>query len=202
MNGSSPKAVLLVINMGNYGHNCLPVKETFKKFRQHSQEVEFIAYHQNQSGNFVFVDSGEETRKRALETGEAVTDLSCLVRGFSELKQVDQEVPPEAQTTRRGSVILPTGEKLIHVALSKTVIEKARHIGRIGSRGSRVEILVWPSPQDVLCLYDRPQEGGNVGQVTSKVLRFLRNHSPDIYGTGRALSVIRDLLTDRNIRYG
>lgn len=191
MNGSSPKAVLLVINMGNYGHNCLPVEEIFKKLRQHSQEVEFIAYHPNQSGNFVFVDSGEETRKRALETGEAVTDLSCLVRGFSELKQVDQEVPPEAQTTRKGSVILPTGEKLIHVALSKTVIKTARAIGKISPR---VEILVWPSPQDVLCLYDRPQEGGNIGQVTTKVIRFLRNHSPDIYGTGRALSVIRDLL--------
>lgn len=198
MNGSSPKtacAVLLPIDMGNYGRNRRPLKEIFKELRHHSQGVRFIAYHWRASGNFVFVNCGEETRKKALETLEKVTGLRCLVRTFSQLEKVNQAVPRESEI-KNGAVILPTGEKLIHVALSKTVIEKARFIGKIDARA---EILAWPSSQDVLCTYDRPQKGGDVGQVTIKVLKTLRD--PFMYGTGRALSVIRDLLKNRNLHY-
>ena len=183
--------------MGNYGHNRRPVKEIFEELRQDSQGARFIAYHWRPSGNFVFVDCGEETRKRALEAGEAITGLKCLIRTFCDLGKVTQAVSPEAQTTRKGSVILPSGEKLIHVALSKAAIETVRLTGRIGAR---VEILAWSSPQDVLCAYARPSNGGDVGQVTNNVLKILRD--PSIHGTGRALSVIRDLLADLNMRYG
>lgn len=183
--------------MGNYGRNSLQPKEIFERLRTHSEAVQFLAYHWRRSGNFVFVDSGEKTRQRALEAGEAVIGLKCLFRTFSDLRKVNQAVPPDAEI-KNGSVILPTGEKLIHVALSKAVIETARTTGRIGTR---VEILTWPSSQDVLCSYDRPQKrGGDVGQVTNNILKILRDSS--IYGTGRALSVIQDLLENRNLRYG
>lgn len=198
--GSSSKpdrAVLLPIDMGNYGRNRQPVKEIFKELHDHPIGVRFISYHWRPSGNFVFDDYGEEIRQKALEAGEAVIGLKCIIRTFLDLGKVVQAGPPEAQI-KHGSVILPTGEKLIHVALSKSVIETPRPTGRIGRR---VEILTWPSPQDVLCAYDRPQKrGGDVGQVTNNVLKILR--IPSIYGTGRALSVIRDLLENRNIRYG
>ena len=201
-NGSSSKpdrAVLLPIDMGNYGRNRRPVEEIFKELHDHSIGVRFVGYHWRPSGNFIFDDYGEEIRQKTLEAGEVVTGLRCLIRTFCDLRKVVQAVPPEAQTTRRGSVILPTGEKLIHVALSKAVLETSRPTGRIVPR---VEILAWPSSQDALCAYTRPPKGGDVGQVTDNVLKIFRKHSPDIYGTGRALSVIRDLLADRNIRYG
>ena len=195
MNGSSPKAVLLPIDMGNYGRNSLQPKEIFERLCTHSQEVQFLAYHWRRSGNFVFSVSKEETGKRALETGEAVIGLKCLFRTFSDLRKVNRAVPPDAEI-KNGSVILPTGEKLIHVALSKTVIKTARAIGKISPR---VKILAWPSPRDVLCAYARPPRGGDVGQATNNVLKVFRD--PAIHGTGRALSVIQDVLEDRNMRY-
>ena len=186
--------------MGNYGQNCLSVKGTFEKLRDHSQDVQFIACHWRRSGNFVFIDSGQTTKQMALEIGEAVTGLKCLIRRFSDLEKVNQAVPRQAKTTGHGSVILPTGDKkLIHVALSQDVVDRDRKVGAIKLR---VEILTWPTPQDVLCLYDRPQKGGDVGQVTNGVLAGLRKSHPDISGTGRALSVILDLLENRNLRYG
>ena len=198
MTESSSKAVLLPIDMGNYGRNSLQPKEIFERLSSHSREVLFLAYHWRRSGNFVFVDCGKETRKRALEAGETVTRLKCLIRTFGDLRKVDQAVPPEAQI-RHGSMILPTGEKLIHVALSKAIIETARATGRIGGL---VEILAWPSHKTPYAhMTDLKKKGGDVGQVTNNVLEILLNHSPDIYGTGRALSVIRDLLENRNMRY-
>ena len=137
----------------------------------------------------------------ALEIGEEVTGLKCLIRRFSDLEKVIQAVPPQAQVTKRGAVILPTRKgfkRPIQIALSHEVLETARHIGGIGNR---VEVLAWPSPQDVLCLYDRPSTGGAVDQVTNKVLAVLRQSYPvpDMYGTGRTLGVIRDLLESRGL---
>ncbi len=203
MNSSPPKpalAVLWPVNMGNYGQNRLPVQETLERLRHHSQDVQFIACHWRRSGNFVFIDSGYVTRKMALETGKVVTGLTCLVRRFVDLEKVNLAVPPQAQT-KNSSVILPTptGEKkLIHVALSQNVAQATRKIRAIDTR---TEILAWLTPQDALCLYDRPAKGGDVGQVTNRVLDVCRTNHPDIYGTGRALSVIRDLLHNRSLRY-
>jgi len=141
----------------------------------------------------------------ALKAVQETTGLRCLVRTFSNLEKVDKAVPPNART-ERGSVILSTEtgpKKLIHVALSKAIVETARSTGEIGAH---VEILGWPSSRDVLCLYDRPKRGGDVGHVTRKVLAVLKSADPDIYGdiygTGRAPSVIRDLLYERNLHYG
>ena len=188
MNGSLPKsqrAVLFLIDdKGNYEHSLRPEK-TLERLRQQSQGVEFISCHSGNSGNFVFVDFGEETRRMALETVREVTGLKCLVRGFSDLEKVFQAVPPEAKTTSHGAMILPGDKGLLHVALSD-VIETARP----KTIDPSVEILSWPSPQDVLCLYDRSKIP--IGDVTKKVLKILC--APSIYGTSRALSVIRDLL--------
>ncbi len=203
MTPKSAKAVLLPVNMGNYGQNSFPVEAIFAKLRDHSEKsVQFIAHHWRRSGNFVFIDSGHTARQMALETGETMTGLQCLIRRFSDLEQVDQATPRQAKTTRRGAVVLPTStgiKKLIHLALSQDVVKTARKIGKIDAR---VKILAWPTPQDVLCVYDRPEQGGNVGQVTNGVLAVIQRSHPDIYGTGRALSVIRDLLENRYLRYG
>ena len=208
MNGSSPKAVLLPIQgkngAGHYGHGLSP-KETFERLHQQARGVEFISYltnHWRVSGNFVFTDSGIAAQK-AVEIGEAVTGLKCLVRKFSDLEKVWQTVPPEARV-RNGDGIMPTATgclRLLYVALSARVgVETAEPTGNIGAS---VEILAWPSPQDVLCLYDRKKSGG-VSHVRRQVLTFLRRQcsSSDIHGTSRALSVIRNLLENRNMCYG
>ena len=200
----SELAVLLPVDMGNYKRNNLPVREMFEKLRRYSKEVEFIAYHWRRSGNFIFIDSGETTRKRALEIGEKLTALKCLTRRFSELRKVLQTMQPQIQVTKGGAMILPTPagpRRLIHVALSHEVMEKTRRIGEIASR---VEILAWPSPRYVLCLYNRPSNGGDVGHVTNKVLAVLRQSyfASDLHGTGRTLGVIRDLLENRGLRAG
>lgn len=189
--------------MGHYRHNRLNVQDIFKKIKNFAKtKVEFIDYHKNPSGNFVFVDSGEGASQMALEAVQEATGLRCLVRTFSDLKKVNEAVPPNAQETEGRSVFLTTKtgpKKLIHVALSKAVVKTARSTGEIGAR---VEILGWPSSQDVLCLYDRQKRRGSVGQVTTKVRDVLRSAYPDIYGdiygTGRALSVIRNLLNLRD----
>ena len=198
----SELAVLLPVDMGNYKRNNFLVRDIFRKLRGSSKEVKFIAYHWRRSGNFIFIDSGETTRKKALEIGENVTTLKCLVRRFSELRRVLQLVQPKIQVTKGGAMVLPTSagpRLLIHVALSHEVIEKNRHIGEIDNR---VRVLTWPSPQDVLCLYNRPSKAGDVGHVTNKVLAALRQRypAPELRGTGRTLGVIRDLLENRGLR--
>ena len=187
--------------MGHYGMNRVSPKEIFKKLRHHSQDVEFIGYHIRPSGNFVFIDSGESTRKTVLEAGKTVMGLKFLIRTFSDLQKVDQAVQ-EKSFTKRGSVVLstPTGDKrLIHVALSQNISKSVRPTGEIGRN---VKVLAWPTAQDVLCLYDRPAKNGSVGQATTAVLAAVcRQDHPGIYGTGRALGVIHDILENRNMRY-
>ena len=209
MSGSFPKAVLLPIQekngTGHYGHGLSP-KETFARLHRQSRGVEFTSYltnHWRVSGNFVFTDSGKEARNRARRIGEEVTGLKCLVRRFSDLEKVFRTVPPEAQV-RRSAWIRPTPTgylRLVYVALSARVgIETAEPTGEIGAS---VEILAWTSPQDVLCLYDKKKSGG-VGHARKQVLTFLRRRcsSSDIHGTSRALSVIQNLLENRNMCYG
>ena len=104
----SELAVLLPIDMGNYKRNNFPVRDIFLKLRGSSKEVEFISYHWRRSGNFIFIDSGKATRKKASEIGEKVTWLKCLTRKFSELRNVLQTVKPQIQVTRGGAIMLPT----------------------------------------------------------------------------------------------
>ncbi len=90
-------------------------------------------------------------------------------------------------------------KKLIHVALSQDVgapIQCTRAIG------AGVETLAWPTTRDIVCLQDRPENNGSVGQATTMALKICRQSHPDIYGTGRALGVVRDILEDRKLRCG
>lgn len=87
---------------------------------------------------------------------------------------------------------------MIFVALSEDVSLERQFTGSIHRR---IELVAWPSARDVLCLYDRPGEAGDVGQVTRAVLNELRSvgAAHQLFGTGRAMSVIRDLLTGRYV---
>ena len=195
-------AALFPVDMGNYERNPLSVRETFTKLNENFAGVKFMAFHWRRSGNFLFEDSGEDSLAKAKEIGERVLDLACLVRPERVLKSVDENVPVKSSTTKGGSVVLPTSsglKKVIYVALSDDVTESNRFIGSITSR---VEVLNWVSPKDALCLYDRPGKGGDVGEVTNAVLKKLHLISSlrHIKGTGRALSVIQDILHGRNLR--
>ncbi len=88
---------------------------------------------------------------------------------------------------------------MILVALSGELPPFCRFVGSINPR---IELVAWPSARDVLCLYDRPGEAGDVGQVTRAVLAKLRRSGTarQLYGTGRAMSVIRDLLAGRYVQ--
>ena len=67
-----------------------------------------------------------------------------------------------------------------------------------------MSILSWPSGRDLLCLYSRPSRGGDVGQVTNAVLNTMRKNLGDgqWQGTGRAISVIHDLVHGTGLRTG
>lgn len=195
-------AALFPIDMGNYERNTFPVRETFTKLNNNSTDVKFIAYHWRRSGNFLFEDLGEDSLIKAKDIAERVLGLACLVRPERVLKKIFGNVPPNSATTKGGSIVLSTSaglKKIIYVALIEDVVERYRVVGSITSR---VEVLKWVSPKDVLCLYDRPGKGGDVGEVTTAVLKKLHLISSlgHIKGTGRALSVIQDILQRRNLR--
>ena len=200
---SQDLAVLLPINMGNRGHNVLDVRETFKRFSGASQCLRFISFHPRISGNFVFESSRNEAIGEAIRIGQVVTGLRCLARSFSELRQVDQAMPKEIEITKKGSVVLRTSSgmrRVIYVALSRDIPVAFRFVGQMTPRTS---IISWPSKRDVLCLYDRSGESGDVGQVTIAVVKKLNKHipPPEIYGTGRAIGVIRDILSGNRLRH-
>lgn len=197
-----PLAVLFPVNMGNRGRNMLDLKETFDKLSRASKNVRFVSFHTRISGNFLFVDSGEEVLKRAAAIGKKVIGLDCIVRRSSELYHVNETVPSEA-VTRRGSVILQTSlglRRIIYVALSKDIPTEFHCVGQLSPR---ISALLWPSERDILCLYDRPGESGDVGQVTRAVIGRLDRSGvePGLFGTGRAMGVIRDILSGRRLRH-
>jgi hypothetical protein len=183
--------------MGNRGQNELSVPETFLELARCSTKARFVAYHWRRSGNFVFEYDDDRGLLEAKKIGEQVTGLLCIVRSFSDLRAVSAGVPTTA-TIKNGSVVLRTAaDRVIYVALSERV---AASFQTKGALTSRIEIFSWPSDQDVLCLYERPGESGDVGQVTRAMLKVLKPKQPEIYGTGRAIGVIRDLLAWRNLR--
>jgi len=193
------QAVLFPVNMGNRGQNEFSVRDTFLELARASTKAHFVVYYSRRSGNFVFEYDDEGAISEATKIGKQVTGLECIVRRFSDLRVVTGAVPTNA-TTEKGSVVFntPAGvRRVIYVALSEKVKPSLQAKGVLGSR---IEILSWPSDQDVLCLYERPGESGDVGQVTRAVVNVLKPRQQGIYGTGRAVSVILDLLAGRNLR--
>ena len=181
----------------------LGVQETFQKLSRASQCACFISFHPRISGNFIFAGSGDEVISEAITIGRTVTGLRCLARRFSELRQVNQAVPKGAEVSKRGSVVLQTSSgmrRVIYVALSRNIPAEFRFVGQTAPRTS---IISWPSERDVLCLYDRPGESGDVGQVTRAVVVRLNKYvtASEIFGTGRALGVIRDILSGNRLRH-
>lgn len=195
-------AVLLPVNMGNRGHNMLDVQEIFQRFSRASQCARFISFHPRISGNFVFGSSRDEAIDEAIRIGQVVTGLKCLARRFSEMRQALQAMPEGIEITKGGSVVLRTSSgmrRVIYVALSRNIPASFRFVGQMAPR---VSIISWPSERDVLCLYDRPGKSGNVGQVTRTVVTKLNKHvpAPEIYGTGRAMGVIQDILSGNRLQ--
>lgn len=200
---SHDPAVLLPVNMGNRGHNVLDVRKTFQQLSGASPCVRFISYHSRISGNFVFDSSRDEVIGEAIRIGQVVTGLRCLARRFSELRRVDQAMPKGIEITRGGSVVLHASSgmrRLIYIALSRNIQAAFRFVGQMTPR---ISIISWPSERDVLCLYERPGESGDVGQVTRAIVTRLNKHDtpPDIYGTGRAMGVIHDILSGNRLRH-
>lgn len=194
--------VLFPIDMGNYARNSVGICEVFTRLNAASQSVRFVAYHWRRSGNFCFTADRGVNLQSVVQLGQDVTGLMCVVRTLDELKLVLAAVPPAAQSTKGGSIVLhtPSGtQKLIHVALSSNVPADRQITGQVATR---VQILAWPSSRDVLCLYSRPSVGGDVGQVTQAVLRNLRSKMPWLtwHGTGRAISVIREIVDGTGLR--
>src|SRR5206468_12733196 len=122
--------------------------------------------------------------------------LRCLVRSFSDLARVNSSVPSNAKAVR-GSVIVRTEgriQRVIFVALSEDAPPEQQFIGALTRK---IELIAWPSACDVICLYDRPGAAGDVGQVTQAVVRRVGRSRTNLYGTGRAMSIVRDLLVGR-----
>ena len=191
-------AVVLPIDMGNYGQNLLSVKETFIRLAAATSSIRFVKYHWRRSGNFLFIAEDTNAVQIAASIAQQVTGLPCLVRTIEQLRAVLTSLPSTVQATKRGSYFLMTADgprKVIHVALSHDIQADERRMGTISPR---VSVLSWPSGRDLLCLYLRPSRGGDVGQVTNAVLKAWRktHYSDRLHGTGRAIGVIHDLVHD------
>ena len=196
-----PWAVLLPRNMGNRGQNTLSVPETFRRLRLASSTVSFIAYHPRPSGNFVFEGADALAIEQAVSIGERAIGLRCLARSFDDLTRVDRSVPPTAEVVRN-SVVLQTPPRVmrvVFVALSEGVDVRRRVLGPLRKR---IDVLSWPSDRDVLCLYERRGESGDVGNVTRALEGRLRaiTKRAELVGTGRAMMVIRDILSGRRLK--
>lgn len=197
--------VLFPKDLGNYARNSLNIGQIFLKLREATPKIKFLAYHPRRSGNFLFWPGAkQEELLKAKQVGEKITQLPCITRSIAALLLVNNHLPPAIQSTSRGSLYLATekgAKKIILVMLSDSVEKGYQSTGPISPK---VDIYKWVSPSDVLLLYARPQAGGDVGQVTTALLKHLKKSCADLSlldGTGRAMSVIKDLVVGNNIRY-
>src|SRR2546430_5796192 len=180
--------VLFPVNMGNRGQNVFSVPEVFQSLVAASSDIEFVGYHRRIAGNFIFRYRVDAETQRAASIAEEVLGLKCLARSFSRLASIGSNVPSKAEVVR-GSVVIRIRERLlrvIFVGLSGNVPEE--HQAR-GALTPQIELIAWPSARDVLCLYDRSGEAGDVGQVTRAVVERIQGPktTTNLYGTGRAL---------------
>jgi hypothetical protein len=185
--------------MGHRGHNELGVAEAFCKLSDASLGSVLLAHHRRRSGNFVVWDN-QEVRGTATAKAREATSLNAVLRPFPALVNLDWTVPEEARL-EHGSLVLPargTKRRLIAVMLSEEVPESARPRGSIRPD---LGVIAWSSDRDALCWYDRPGEPGSVGRVTRALVARVKalGARPDTIGSGRAFSVIRDLLAGRNL---
>jgi len=167
----------------------------FLALKGQSPRVRFIGYHRRASGNFVFEQQDRADLDEAVGIAERISKLRCIARSFRELAGVRAAVPRAARTPH-GSVVVqvqPGVARVIFVGVSEPIPSPLRVMGLIAPR---VRVAAWVSASDVVCLYDRPKVGGDVGQVTGAILRALRRDgvAASLTGTGRALSVVHDLL--------
>lgn len=188
-------AVLFPLDMGNYGRNRLQPRSMFLALKRESSRVRFIGYHRRASGNFVFEQRHPANLDEAVVLVERISNLRCIARTFRDLAGVRAAVPG-ATRTPHGSVVVQMEScvaRVIFVGVSEPIPSPLRVTGLIAPR---VKVMAWVSAMDVVCLYERPKVGGDVGQVTGVILRALRREggAASLTGTGRALSVVHDLL--------
>jgi len=195
--------VVFPVNLGTRGRNEVSPAVVFQRLRAAVTTSEFLGYHWRRSGAFVFLRPDREFDAEATAAVTRVTGLEAVARPFSALARVDWRVPLDTSTTARGSVVL--GDtigtwRLVSVFLSEEIPSDQRVSGTLTSR---IRIVEWVSGSDVLCAYDRPSEPGDVGQVTrAVVLRLTRaGAGSKVFGSGRALSVVRDILCARGVRH-
>ncbi len=128
-------AVVLPVDMGNYGQNLLGVKETFGRLASAAPSaIQFVSYHRRRSGNFVFSAEDVHAIQSAPSICKEIVDLPCLVRTLEELKAVLIALPENAQINKRGSYFLMAADgprKVIYVALSHDVPTAQQRIGDI-----------------------------------------------------------------------
>jgi len=192
-----PLAAMFVVDAENYGRNRLNPREAFLALKEGAPNVGWIAFHPRPpSAVFLFEDRSPEEAGRA---GVRILGLDCVVRRFPDLVRLDSATPVDAVTTPRGSVVVGRGGKRLRVIA--VMLAEAAAVGdcAVGRLSGRVDLVCWASGCDAVCLYDRPAKGGNVGQVTTVVVRSLRKSGHPLGGrpTGRAMSVIRDVVHGR-----
>ena len=192
-----PLAAMFVVDAENYGRNRLDPREAFVALKKGAPNVSWIAFHPRPpSAVFLLEDRSPEETNRA---GKTMLGLDCVVRRFPDLIRLDCATPVDAVTTPRGSVVVARGGKQLRVIA--VMLMQAPDVGdrAMGRLADRVELVCWASGCDAVCLYDRPAKGGNVGQVTTAVVRSLLRSGHALGGrpTGRAMGVIRDVVHGR-----
>lgn len=195
----APLAVLFPVGMGVYGQNRIPPRAAIQSLRENPDGLEVLAYHARSSGNFVFRDARDARTAPASMTvtmGQRVVRLGCVARRYPELVRLEWSLPARA-SVNRGSVVIDDGnghlQRVVAVMLSRDVAVERRAPGPLRPG---IEVLSWVSPRDALCLYDRPSEGGSLGQVSRALVAASRRQGEGapLVCTARAMGVIRDIL--------
>jgi hypothetical protein len=193
-------AAIFPEDMGNRGRNVLSVRDTALRLAELSLPIRFVGYHWRLSGNFVFEWNDPVDMRKAEKLGQQVTQLRCLARRFQDLRALETAVPEQAQVIRNSVLIKAESStwRVIFVALSEPLAARVRASGELTPR---VAVLSWPSERDALCVYERSGESGDIGQVTRAVVRAVkRSGAPaTLFGTGRAMGVVQDLLAWRGV---
>jgi len=148
-----PLGALFVRNMNNRGRNQLSVQATFQALRDASSDVRFLAYHTNPSGNFVLEASDGKPLELAALVGQEVIGLPCMARDYRDLGHATWLANwcegfgcPQGKAGRCRVPFTELSPSLkVHVTINR-----------------RISISAWPTDQDVLCLYGRPDSGRHV----------------------------------------
>jgi len=197
-----------VVDLGNYGRNSVTPSVIFDELRRNNNDqFTFTGYHRRRSGNFVLevklatpVATVEKVVSDAINQAANHTlnkDFRVIFRTLSLLKSMVLYARNNLGLQPNSSDVVQNRKKfkIVAVFAGRGLLEAKENLPlRVSSR-----VVIIADFHDIsssfLTLYDRPIEGGDMGEPAVKLRNFLRKSSGyHLICTGRAISVIDDIV--------